>query len=72
MAQPAERMRAFRERRVTRGVRELRMLIPDARIEAVRDRVAVQSARLSVLSEDDALRWIEAVSEFDEFLDLPL
>jgi hypothetical protein len=48
-----------------RGLRELRMVIPDPRLTSVRRRVAVQVARLIPGSEEDALSWIEAVSEFD-------
>ena len=48
-----------------RGLRELRLLVPDARLEAVRNRVAAEVARLSPDDERDALRWIEAVGEFD-------
>jgi len=46
-------------------LRELRLVVPDARSEAVRKRVAAQVAKLSPDSERDALLWIEAVSEFD-------
>ncbi len=65
MADPAERMRMMRERRRRQGVRELRLLVPDARSQAVRSRIAAEVARLNRESERDALRWIEAVSEFD-------
>ncbi|MGH7061933.1 MAG: hypothetical protein ACREFH_16215 [Stellaceae bacterium] len=65
MAEPAERMKMMRARRVRRGLRELRLVVPDARSAAVRDRIAVQVAKLNPGTEDDALRWIEAVSEFD-------
>lgn len=65
MAEPAERMRLMRRRRQRRGLRELRLVVPDARLEAVRDRIAAQVARLNPDSERDALLWIEAVSEFD-------
>jgi hypothetical protein len=41
------------------------MIIPDPRLTSVRRRVAVQVARLIPGSEDKALSWIEAVSEFD-------
>jgi Protein of unknown function (DUF3018) len=46
------------------GSRELRLIVPDARSEAVRDRIAAQVAKLNTDSERDALLWIEAVSEF--------
>jgi hypothetical protein len=65
MAEPAERMKAMRERRRTRGLRELRLVVPDARSTAVRRRIAEQVARLDREDEEEALRWIEAVSEFD-------
>ena len=47
------------------GLREIRLVVPDARSETVRLRVAAQVALLNVDNERDALRWIEAVSEFD-------
>lgn len=65
MAAPAERMKTMRERRRQRGLRELRLVVPDARSREVRRRVAVAVARLNPVVEHDALRWIEAVSEFD-------
>jgi antidote-toxin recognition MazE-like antitoxin len=65
MAAPAERMRRMRDRRRARGLRELRLVVPDARSRSVRRRVAAQVARLSTANEDDALNWIEEVSEFD-------
>jgi hypothetical protein len=65
MAPPAERMRSMRERRRAEGLRELRLIVPDARSRAVRRRIARQVARLRPESERDALAWIEAVSEFD-------
>ena len=66
MAAPAERMKTMRDRRRERGLRELRLVVPDARSEAVRQRVAAAVARLNPESERDALNWIEAVSEFDD------
>ena len=65
MAQPAQRMKAMRDRRRERGLRELRLIVPDARSAAVRERIARQVAKLNPESEEEALRWIEAVSEFD-------
>jgi hypothetical protein len=65
MPVPAERMRLMRDRRRRRGLRELRLVVPDPRLQSVRDRVAAQVARLDQDSEEDALRWIEAVSESD-------
>ena len=65
MAATAERMRAMRQRRRQLAYREVRLSIPDARVEAVRRRVAEQVSQLSRQSEAEALAWIEAVSEFD-------
>jgi hypothetical protein len=65
MAGAADRMKAMRERRRARGLRELRLIVPDARSRTVRRRVAKAVARLDRNSELAALRWIEAVSEFD-------
>jgi Protein of unknown function (DUF3018) len=65
MAAPAERMRMMRDRRRRQCLRELRLVVPDARSDAVRSRIAAQVAKLNPDSERDALLWIEAVSEFD-------
>jgi hypothetical protein len=65
MALPAARMKAMRERRSARGLRELRLVVPDARSKSVRRRVAKQVAGLDRSRELDALSWIEAVSVFD-------
>lgn len=65
MAPAAERMKQMRQRRRTRGLRELRLIVADPRSRAVRRRVAKQVAGLDPDRERDALRWIEAVSEFD-------
>ena len=65
MSAPAERMRTMRERRRRRGLRELRLVVPDSRLQSVRRRMAAEVAGLVQSSEDDALSWIEAVSEFD-------
>src|SRR5688572_20504742 len=69
MAHAADRMRAMRERRRARGLRELRLVVPDARSKTVRRRVAKAVARLDRNSELAALGWIEAVCEFDAQLD---
>ena len=66
MASPAERMKAMRERRSVRGLRELRLIVPDARSKAVRRRVAKEVAGLDRSRELDALAWIAAVSLFDD------
>ena len=65
MAAPAERMKTMRDRRRARGLRELRLVVPDTRLRSVRLRVAAQVAGLKRGSEREALSWIEAVSEFD-------
>jgi hypothetical protein len=65
MARAAERMRAMRERRRTQGLRELRLVVPDPRARAVVRRVANEVAGLDRAAEREAMRWIEAVSEFD-------
>jgi regulator of protease activity HflC (stomatin/prohibitin superfamily) len=54
----------MRERRRARGLRELRLIVPDARSKAVRRRVAKAVAALDPTDELEALRWIETVSEF--------
>jgi hypothetical protein len=66
MAQAAERMKAMRERRRARGLKELRLIVPDARSKTVRRRVARQVAALDRSRELEALKWIEAVAEFDD------
>jgi Protein of unknown function (DUF3018) len=66
MVQAAERMRAMRERRRARGLKELRLIVPDARSKTVRRRVARQVAALDRSREHEALKWIEAVAEFDD------
>ena len=65
MPEPAERMRMMRQRRRARGLRELRLVVADARSRAVRRRVAAQVSRLDPDREREALQWIESVSEFD-------
>jgi hypothetical protein len=66
MAEAADRMRTMRERRRTKGLRELRLIVPDARCKSVRRRVARQVSALDQTRELEALRWIEAVAEFDD------
>jgi hypothetical protein len=65
MVSPAARMKAMRERRSARGLRELRLIVPDARSKSVGRRVAKQVAALDRSRELDALSWIEAVSVFE-------
>ena len=65
MAAPAERMKTMRERRRKRGLRELRLMVPDPRLKSIRNRVAAQVVRLDREDEERALRWIELVSDLD-------
>ena len=65
MTPPAERMQKMRKDRRARGLREVRLVVPDARLKIVRRRIASQVARLNPGSEREELGWIEAVSEFD-------
>jgi hypothetical protein len=58
-------MRMMRERRRRQGLRELRLDVPDPRLRSVRKRVAAQVMGLDRHNEDEALDWIEQVSEFD-------
>ncbi|MBA3810056.1 MAG: hypothetical protein H0X27_00110 [Caulobacteraceae bacterium] len=58
-------MKMMRARRRAHGSRELRLIVPDARSQAVRRRVAAQVAALDPRAERDALLWIETISEFD-------
>jgi len=65
MASAAERMRAMRARRRNDGLREIRLLVPDARSDITRRRIAEQVRLLNPATERDALDWIEEVSEDD-------
>jgi hypothetical protein len=65
MALTSERMKAMRARRKARGLRELRLIVPDARSKAVRRRIARQVACLDQSRELQAIGWIESVSDFD-------
>jgi hypothetical protein len=58
-------MKAMRQRRRARGLREVRLVVADARSRSVRRRVAKQVAGLDLDRERDALQWIESVSELD-------
>jgi hypothetical protein len=62
---PALRMKMLRDRPRVRGLREIRIVIPDARSRAVRQHIANQVARLLPDREAETMRWIEAASEFD-------
>ena len=66
MAEPAERMKSMRHRRCVKGLREVRLVGPDPRDPAVRAQLAEQMKRLDPAAEEESLRWIEAVSMFDE------
>jgi hypothetical protein len=63
MALAADRMKAMRERRRAPGLRELRLIVPDARSKAVRRRIAKEVAGLDQSRELDALGWIEVIAE---------
>ena len=65
-ATPAERMRAVRIRRRAQGGREIQLIVPAARAEEVRARVADAVSRPNRSNEEDSLAWIEAVSESDD------
>ncbi|RAU23478.1 hypothetical protein CU669_03115 [Paramagnetospirillum kuznetsovii] len=58
-------MRMMRARRRAEGLREVRLVVPDARAEITKLRIAKQVERLSPTSESEAMDWIEHVSEFD-------
>ena len=66
MADPAKRMKLMRDRRRAQGLREVRLVVPDARDPAVRARVAEEIRSLDPEREADAMRWIEAVSTMNE------
>jgi hypothetical protein len=65
MTATVDRMRRMRERRRSRGLRELRLFVPDPRQVPVQERIAAQVASLDRDHEDEALAWTEAASEFD-------
>jgi len=54
-----------RQEPLYRYSKDLRLVVQNARSEVVRTRVAKQVACLDPASEQEALDWIEAVSEFD-------
>jgi hypothetical protein len=56
----------MRARRRAIGLREVRLVTPDPRSDAVLLRIAAQVEALNDRDEADAIAWIEAVSEFDE------
>ena len=65
MMVPPKSIERMRQRRRARGLREVRLVVADARSRAVRRRVAKQVASLDLDREREALNWIESVSEFD-------
>jgi hypothetical protein len=65
MDEPVERTKAMRNPRRTRTLHKLRLIVPNARSAAVRQLIAEQVAQLDPEDENEALSWIEAVSEFD-------
>jgi hypothetical protein len=56
----------MRERRRANHLREVRIVALDARSPEVRKRIAEQVAALDPKDEEDVMRWIEAVSIFNE------
>ena len=52
MTAAAERMKLMRARRRRQGLRELRLLVPDTRSEAVRSRITAQVAKLNPVSDN--------------------
>ena len=60
-----ESMRRWRTRQRCAGRREVRIVLPDARLASVRKRVAQSVASLDPQEEDGAMRWIETVSLSD-------
>jgi hypothetical protein len=53
------------QRRRKAGARDPALVVADSHFPAVRQRVAAQVPRLVPSDDAEALRWIEAVSEFD-------
>ncbi len=66
MAAPAQRMKDMRDRRRARHLRELRLVLPDARSLSVRRRVANQVSKLDPDAEERTMHIVEEVSVFDE------
>ncbi len=65
MTSAAARMKNMRAKRRAHDLREIRLRVPDARSDVVRARIAEQIQSLDGTDEEEAMRWIEAVSEFD-------
>ncbi|MGK9054028.1 antitoxin MazE-like protein [Neorhizobium petrolearium] len=62
----ARKKRVVRDERTGLPMREVRLLALDARDPEVRKRIAEQVAALDPEHEAESIRWIEAVSEFDD------
>jgi hypothetical protein len=60
-----KRTNSSRKKRIQPGWREIRLIVPDARSPSVRRRIAAEVAALDPKKEEDAMRWIEAVSRRD-------
>lgn len=65
MAKAAERMKALRARWRDSTAREARLRAADAGSDAVKRLVAAQVAALDPADEEDSLRWIEAVADWE-------
>lgn len=65
MAKAAERMRAMRARWRDSTIRDVRLRAADARSDAIKRLVAAQVAALDPADEEDSLRWIEAVGDWE-------
>lgn len=65
VAELTRRMMMMASRRLEGDLRERHLVVPDARSEAGRSRIAAQIATLNPNRERDAVLWIEVVFEFD-------
>ena len=65
MPEQVEPKKAISERRRVAGWQGVGSSVPDARSATVRARLAAQVARLNPDVEEEAMDWIEAISEFD-------
>ena|SRR6478735_3794189 len=64
MAAAAERMKSLRQRRRASHLREVRLVVPDARSPEVRKKAAMALAALDPRDEAEAIAFIEAVSHY--------
>lgn len=64
MAAAAERMKALRQRRRASHLREVRLVVPDARSVEVRKKAARALAALDPMDEAEAIAFIEAISDY--------